>query len=77
MPRNVRNFWIELEVDGKKTPIATGPVSADGGFNIRIRMRNKGDIYEKYVYIKGSAQDGRLLLTAESAEGSFAVKTER
>ena len=39
MPRNLRNFWIELEVDGRKTKIATGPPAKNGGFALRVFQR--------------------------------------
>ena len=65
MPRNVRNFWIEVEVDGSKTAIATGPRRADGGFDIRIQMRDQGGIICP-VSIHGRAEDdGRLHLTCD------------
>ena len=44
MPQFVRNFWIELSVDGKKTRVATGPRAKNGGFELAIRMRESGDI---------------------------------
>lgn len=39
----LRNFWIELDVDGRKTPIATGPSRKDGGFSLDVHMRYHGD----------------------------------
>lgn len=67
MPRNVRNFWIELEVDGVQTKIATGPKSRDGGFQMVIRMREKGAISDKLVTVFGTVDhsDGALVLKAE------------
>lgn len=44
MPRNVRNFWIEGNINGKATKIASGPVRKDGGFTLTIYMRNKGEV---------------------------------
>jgi hypothetical protein len=44
MPRNVRNFWIEIEVDGRKERIACGPKSASGGFTMKLLMRNEGEV---------------------------------
>lgn len=44
MPRNVRNFWIEVDVDGRKTVIKTGPRSKNGGMTIRLYQRHKGAI---------------------------------
>ena len=44
MPRVVRNFWIELVVDGKKTVVETGPKSSHGGADITIQVRENGTI---------------------------------
>lgn len=57
MPRNVRNFWLELEVDGKKQRIATGPRSAGGGFSLAIRIRSCGAVKEAAV-LQGYVLDG-------------------
>ena len=43
-PRNVRNFWLEVEVDGRKKRIACGPVNKQGGMRIVLRQRNKGKV---------------------------------
>lgn len=62
MPRNVRNFWIELQVEGRKTTVATGPVDKTGGISMRIYQRNKGGIIEA-LNIDGYAyEDGTLEL---------------
>ena len=45
-PRSVRNFWIEVEVDGKQEKIATGPMSKDGGMNIQLFQREAGGVTE-------------------------------
>lgn len=46
MPRNVRNFWIEADIDGRKSAFASGPVRKDGGFELTIKMRSEGSIVE-------------------------------
>ena len=53
MPKNVRNFWIELEVDGRKTKIATGPRSKDGGFKLILKMRENGKESNKEFHLTG------------------------
>ena len=64
MPRNVRNFWIELNVDGR-TPIAAGPVARDGGFELTVKQRDKGGILYALT-VRGYADDnGGLVLWAE------------
>lgn len=70
MPRNVRNFWIEAEVDGHKTPIKFGPTGKDGGFRLTVFMRNKGGV-EEVVRMAGyvSSATGRLILWADREDG--------
>ena len=59
-PRNVRNFWIELDVDGRETEIATGPVAKDGGFSMSILIRENGKISKKKISITGFAENSIL-----------------
>lgn len=69
MPRNVRNFWVELNVDGN-SPVATGPRSKDGGFELNILMRDAGQV-KKALRIVGTAlEDGTLELDVLPFEGA-------
>jgi hypothetical protein len=68
-PRNVRNFWITLSVDGNKQIIQTGPKRKDGGFILRILMREKGCISEnKFIDIQGyvDSKTGDLVLNTKA-----------
>jgi hypothetical protein len=80
MPRNVRNFWLELTVDGKKTRMATGPVRKDGGFDLVIKMRDKGQVLD-VGEIFGRAEGNLLKMRARfigNNEGAVIVaQTER
>ena len=62
MPRNVRNFWIELSVDGKKTAVATGPRSRSGGFRCKVLQRADGAIHHEDIIVEGIHRDGLLEL---------------
>lgn len=64
MPRNVRNFWVELDVDGSKKQIASGPQKADGGINIRILQRDNGGIITALVINGIVTRDGEIRLMA-------------
>ena len=62
MPRQVRNFWIEAEIDGQKTTLSGGPKSRTGGIEVFIKMRDKGRV-DTPITIRGFAhEDGRLAL---------------
>ena len=78
MPRNVRNFWIEAEVDGRKTPIAFGPQGKDGGFELTVYIRNKGEV-EVVLGITGWVlEDGKLCLSAvDKGNGHLNMIRER
>ena len=39
MPRTVRNFWIEVEIDGRRHSFEGGPRSKDGGYTVRVYQR--------------------------------------
>ena len=60
MPRNVRNFWIELDVDGRKSCITTGPRSKDGGFKLTVYQREKGNIVKALSVFGSVNQLGKL-----------------
>ena len=63
MPRNVRNFWVSTEVDGRASRVAAGPKSADGGFYQEILIREDGEISDKRLEVIGEADsDGTLRL---------------
>lgn len=54
MPRFVRNFWVETISDGKAK--ATGPRTADGGFSVNIKVRDKGSVSPNSVDIFGKCE---------------------
>ena len=70
MPRNVRNFWITLDVDGSKKQIASGPRSANGGFDLTLLLREHGEISDKKLYIIGRANDDTIQITVYDETGT-------
>lgn len=38
----VRNFWIDVNIDGRETTLSGGPARKDGGMTVDIRQRNNG-----------------------------------
>lgn len=71
LPRNVRNFWLEGRVDGRQSRIRTGPVSAGGGFELRVSIRDGGIIHGA-VYLSGDASpDGSLTLRIGGPDGEI------
>ena len=70
MPRNVRNFWLTFDIDGRSSEFAAGPARADGGFSGRILLRDRGDIGPT-LRIEGiAAADGTLEIVIHAPEGA-------
>lgn len=44
MPRVVRNFWLEANIDGRRKNIAGGPREKTGGFALTVHMRQEGGV---------------------------------
>ena len=77
MPRNLRNFWVTAEVDGRKTPVKFGPRAKDGGFRMTIYMRAEGDS-TRAVIIEGKAlEDDKILLIVDPTGGQPVRITSR
>lgn len=62
MPRNVRNFWLNITIDGKKTDIGAGPRSRSGGFRCQVLQRADGEIHREELIVEGIPRDGLLEL---------------
>lgn len=66
MPRNVRNFWLEAQVDGRASTFASGPRSRDGGFTLDLYQRDKGTVAHVALIVGRVLSDGRLCLSMET-----------
>jgi len=58
MPRNVRNFWIDLDVDGRDSRVGTGPRGKSGGFFANIYIRNQGRVERAFCVSGSPGSDG-------------------
>ncbi len=61
MPRNVRNFWLDGDIDGRKSGISGGPQAKDGGFSLTIKQRDNGQVttglrIDGYAFLDGTLQ---------------------
>lgn len=81
MPRTVRNFWLTLMIDGRRSIVRCGPTGRNGGFSLRIQVRENGDVSARDVVIEGNADDDRLTIVAKSPEtynsGAVLLKSQR
>lgn len=79
MPRVVRNFWIDADIDGRKETLSGGPNRKDGGMWAKIYMRNKGSVSHA-VTIKAVERGGKLELEIWGPNQDkvvFRMETER
>lgn len=61
MPRNVRNYWIEAEIDGRATPLAGGPKGKEGGLRLCLKRRNHG-LVETILILDGRSTREDLII---------------
>lgn len=89
MPRNVRNFWIDANIDGRASTLSGGPKSSGGGMRLSILQRERGSISERGITVGCQVHDDGILRTfvdlppgteiRENSDGSFTAifRTER
>ena len=58
----MRDWWIEVEIDGRKRKLAGGPRAKDGGFALTIRQREEGESVE-VLRVLGVVHPGEYLET--------------
>jgi hypothetical protein len=69
--RNVRNFWLSANVDGRSTVMEGGPQAKDGGMRVRILQRDGGRVGDGAVDIMcRPIASGRLRTTVEFPAGA-------
>jgi hypothetical protein len=85
MPRVVRNFWLEADVDGRISTVAGGPRGKDGGITLRIYQRSGGEVKTALRIECHACRDGTLRLDAKPAlphrldrkAGTLRIETKR
>lgn len=58
----LKNFYINCEIDGRKSKLAGGPKAEDGGFNLTIYQRSEGKKIKSLSVIGTVQATGRLRL---------------
>ena len=69
MPRNVRNFWLKSDIDGRQSRLTGGPRSKDGGFDLTVYVRDNSKVREA-LNILGRVYDGKVHLTVQDSKGN-------
>lgn len=68
MPRNVRPFWYELDVEGRASRVQTGPRSGRGSVRGSIQQRHRGSIADAYIDLESNGR-GDTLRTFATVRG--------
>jgi len=69
MPRFVKPFYLEGQVDGIKTPIKVGPKSSGGGFHLNIFQRDSGGVLHVLRLEGINGDDGLTLYVVDEVSG--------
>ena len=67
---SIRNFYIECEIDGRKSKLTGGPRAKDGGFNLIVYQRSDGKKIVA-VKIKGTTRDNDTLVLDTWTQAGF------
>jgi len=67
-PANVRPFYMEAEIDGRKTTLSGGPRSKTGGMEVNIYQRNEGEI-ETALSVVCKIYNGELVTRVSNSNG--------
>lgn len=71
----LRNFWADIYVDGRESPLGSGPRAKDGGMEIVIRQRDKGEGFKSFT-ISCTVDKDKLKTTIENDNGEIIGKCE-
>ena len=61
MTRNVRNFWVCADIDGRESLLESGPRPKNGGMTVSISQRNDGGIITDLVHVRCTAHGEELI----------------
>lgn len=78
-PRTVRNYWIEVEIDGYKNTIKGGTRNKDGGLEVTLYQRDGGNISTAVTISSYVNKYGVLVTEVKDNDGNvvFSYTTER
>lgn len=78
-PRVVRNYWIEVEIDGYENTIKGGPRNKDGGLEVTLYQRDGGNISTAVTISSYVNKYGVLVTKVKDNDGNvvFSYTTER
>ena len=77
MPRIVRNFWVDVDVDGKQGRVATGPRAKDGGMDVSFKIREAGYVADSIDVLCRAHGDTLTLTVQHNGRVVYEHKTSR
>lgn len=72
--KNVRNFWIDCDIDGRESILSGGPRSKTDGMSVIIKQRNNGDVTTALTVSCFVNVDGDLETYVADAHGNEVTK---
>lgn len=75
MPRNVRNAWIDVTIDGRKSHLMGGPKSKTGGLHADISVRDQGSVVRAATVDIRADAEGRIMLRIFDRKGDIIHKS--
>lgn len=70
-PRNVCNWWLVADIDGRRGALESGPRAKDGGIYVAISQRDDGEISNALTVIGTAREDGTLYLEVLDRNGKI------
>lgn len=62
----LRNFWVEVEIAGRKTKLKGGPANRMGGMKITLYQRDNGTIHKSVTVDCEADAVGNLMTTVNT-----------
>lgn len=72
MPRNVRNSWVDIKIDGR-LPMTGGPSGEHGAMTCRYSVREKGAVVPSVTVRSFIGPDGLHHLTVIDPSGAMVI----
>jgi hypothetical protein len=73
----VRNFHLDAAIDGRRTNVTGGPASEDGGFELEVKVRERGEpVTGLRVFGEADDEDGTLRLRVYDAQDREVLREE-
>lgn len=84
MPRNVRNFWVDVDVDGYQNTIGAGPRNKYDGLTINLYQRDEGSVgdaltikcYRKAIIQDDGKETVKLVTSVRDSNGNVVYEHE-